>query len=113
MGAMKKYNPKSLIWGGCHVALAHSTATSIAALTSQHEQPLGMAACSFEITETTTAQQIMPAGQFRSKDGQSDKVATGYWYIDDAIAKNVIADRLAKSNHYMLCLLDLTSMPLC
>lgn len=98
MGAMKTSNQIILVLGACHVAATQAAATSIAALTNQNDGPLGVAACTFEISAATAAQQIMPAGQFRSLDGQSDKVASGFWYIDQAIAKRVIADRLTKSN---------------
>ncbi|MBN26266.1 MAG: phage scaffold protein [Alteromonadaceae bacterium] len=72
---------------------------ALAALNAnQSDQPLGVAACSYEITNDSLAQQIMPAGKFRSSDGQSDKIADGYWYIDEAIAKKVIADRQSRHN---------------
>lgn len=101
MGAMKtskRYQTKSLHQGVCHVTNPPAAALAIAACNLKIDSSeLGLAACSFEIT-AATSQQIFPAGQFQSSDGQSNAVEVGFWNIDADIAKRVIADRVSKKN---------------
>ena len=88
MWAMKTHP----IYSGLTLGLA-----ALSANTDTNSNELGLAACSFEIS-TTASQQIFPAGQFMSSDGQSNAVESGHWLIDEAIAKRVIADRAGKAN---------------
>ncbi|WP_299072874.1 phage protease [uncultured Paraglaciecola sp.] len=97
MNTSKLY-PKSLHQGDGHVTNPPAAALAIAACTNiTDSNELGLAACSFEIS-AESSQQIFPAGQFQSTDGQSDAVEVGFWNIDAAIAKQVIADRAKKAN---------------
>jgi phage I-like protein len=68
--------------------------TGLAALTASLDEQSYLAACSVELSlNETGTQQLMPAGRFTTIDGQSDKPQSGYFYIDEAIAKNVIEER--------------------
>ena len=54
-----------------------------AALSNQSEQPLGIAACSFEINLDQPWQQILPGNDFAAYDGRPFEVPGNKWLIND------------------------------
>lgn len=97
MGAMKKTNQKLSVLGGCHVARMHAAAISIAALTNQNDQPLGIAACSFDIQLDQPWQQILPGTDFAAYDGRPFEVPGNKWHINDEIGQTLVATLNARA----------------
>lgn len=62
---------------------ALAVALSLAALSNQNEQPLGIAACSFEINLDQPWQQILPGSDFAAYDGRPFEVPGNKWRIND------------------------------
>ena len=82
---MKKLTSKnhSVTQGDCHVMSAHAAALSFAALSAMPSEPLGVAACSFEIDVDAPWQQILPGTDFAAYDGRPHEVPGNKWRIDD------------------------------
>jgi phage I-like protein len=66
---------------------------AIAALSQTLNENTALAICSAELSINNNDQQLMPAGQFVTTDGQSGKPQSGYFYIDETIAQRLIAER--------------------
>lgn len=62
---------------------AGSSRLSIAALSGESDQPIGMAACSFEIDLAQPWQQILPGQDFSAYDGRPHEVPGNKWRIND------------------------------
>jgi phage I-like protein len=68
---------------------------------------VSVAACALSLPQpgedNTVRMQLLPAGQFRPQDGRKDGIAdTGYWFIDAALASQVIAR--AKGRATQICI---------
>lgn len=61
---------------------------------------IGLAACTFQIAAAAGEVQLVPAGVFRATDGRPHDAP--HWYIDDAIARQVIARAAARSNRKVI-----------
>lgn len=74
----------------------HQTSLSIAVLTASASSAtlpsrLGVAALSFELAESNDGWfQVLPAGYFKATDGRPKDVASGQWFLDEAIALKLI-----------------------
>jgi phage I-like protein len=99
MGAMKKHTAltQSSNQGVCHVALALTAALSFAALSNQQEQPLGIAACSFDIQLDQPWQQILPGTDFAAYDGRPFEVPGNLWRINDNSGQTLAATLNARA----------------
>lgn len=74
--------------GDRHVAASLSATLNpagfaVAVLSGNAEQPLGVAACSFEINLDEPWQQILPGGDFAAYDGRPFEVPGNKWRIND------------------------------
>lgn len=80
---------------------ALAAALSIAALSNHPEQPLGVAACSFEIQIDQPWQQILPGTNFSAYDGRPHEVPGKKWLIDD-VTGAALAAQLNNRNKPLL-----------
>lgn len=60
------------------------------------------AACTFELQADGSAIQLFPAGAFKARDGRPHDVATGHWFMDAAIAAQVIARAAERKTDFVI-----------
>ncbi|WP_416305208.1 phage protease [Neptunicella sp. SCSIO 80796] len=83
-----------------------AAALSFAALSNQSEQPLGIAACSFEIQLDQPWQQILPGTDFSAYDGRPIEIPGNKWRINDVSGALLAAKLNARADAGQRLLFD-------
>ena len=68
--------------------------------TTQPNTAMAVAACSIELSGAGKEIQLIPAGQFRARDGRPTNAP--FWFLDAALARTLIASASARATPYVI-----------